>query len=330
MTLSLHGVFVPIPTFFKENEDLDLEALDQHIQFLANSGVSGVVVLGSMGEAVSLSDEERSKVIERVVESKNKYNPNLVIIAGTSSQSARNAIAYTKQAAAAGAQYALILPPSFYRGSITDEALIAFYTTVADQSPLPVIIYNYPGVCQGLDISVKVLAQLSKHKNIAGVKGTEGNVGKMANLAEKVNSEGKQELYLFFFKKKKTNILLDIALLAGSADFFLAELLVGAVGLIPGGGNVFPSLCVELQRLYEKKEFSKAASLQRQIVEADDAACRWYGIAGVKSFIHKRFGYGNGVCRNPLLKVSDQQAAHVESVLDPIVILDQQVKATWK
>ncbi|EIE87859.1 hypothetical protein G6F46_000498 [Rhizopus delemar] len=311
MTLSLHGVFVPIPTFFKENEDLDLEALDQHIQFLANSGVSGVVVLGSMGEAVSLSDEERSKVIERVVESKNKYNPNLVIIAGTSSQSARNAIAYTKQAAAAGAQYALILPPSFYRGSITDEALIAFYTTVADQSPLPVIIYNYPGVCQGLDISVKVLAQLSKHKNIAGVKGTEGNVGKMANLAEKVNSE-------------------DIALLAGSADFFLAELLVGAVGLIPGGGNVFPSLCVELQRLYEKKEFSKAASLQRQIVEADDAACRWYGIAGVKSFIHKRFGYGNGVCRNPLLKVSDQQAAHVESVLDPIVILDQQVKATWK
>ncbi|KAG0822804.1 hypothetical protein G6F19_011162 [Rhizopus arrhizus] len=189
MTLSLHGVFVPIPTFFKENEDLDLEALDQHIQFLANSGVSGVVVLGSMGEAVSLSDEERSKVIERVVESKNKYNPNLVIIAGTSSQSARNAVAYTKQAAAAGAQYALILPPSFYRGSITDEALIAFYTTVADQSPLPVIIYNYPGVCQGLDISVKVLAQLSKHKNIAGVKGTEGNVGKMANLAEKVNSE---------------------------------------------------------------------------------------------------------------------------------------------
>ncbi|KAG1396671.1 hypothetical protein G6F58_011682 [Rhizopus delemar] len=78
MTLSLHGVFVPIPTFFKENEDLDLEALDQHIQFLANSGVSGVVVLGSMGEAVSLSDEERSKVIERVVESKNKYNPNLL------------------------------------------------------------------------------------------------------------------------------------------------------------------------------------------------------------------------------------------------------------
>ncbi|KAG0824290.1 hypothetical protein G6F16_011010 [Rhizopus arrhizus] len=311
MTLSLHGVFVPIPTFFKENEDLDLEALDQHIQFLANSGVSGVVVLGSMGEAVSLSDEERSKVIERVVESKNKYNPNLVIIAGTSSQSARNAVAYTKQAAAAGAQYALILPPSFYRGSITDEALIAFYTTVADQSPLPVIIYNYPGVCQGLDISVKVLAQLSKHKNIAGVKGTEGNVGKMANLAEKVNSE-------------------DIALLAGSADFFLAELMVGAVGLIPGGGNVFPSLCVELQRLYEKKEFSKAASLQRQIVEADDAACRWYGIAGVKSFIHKKFGYGNGVCRNPLLKVSDQQAAHVESVLDSIVILDQQVKATWK
>lgn len=190
MASSLRGIFVPIPTFFKENEDLDLDSLDLHVQYLSKSGIAGIVVLGSMGEAVSLSDEERDQVIKQVVTSVKKYNPSLVIIAGTSSQSARNAISYTRQAAAAGAHYCLILPPSFYRGSITDDALVAFYTAVADQSPLPIIIYNYPGVCQGIDISTKVLVQLSKHKSIVGLKGTDANVGKMADLVQKTDPKG--------------------------------------------------------------------------------------------------------------------------------------------
>ncbi|CAO3692419.1 unnamed protein product [Rhizopus stolonifer] len=307
---SLRGVIVPIPTFFKENEDLDLNALDQHVQYLSNSGITGVVVLGSMGEAVNVSDEERTQVIECVVQAAQKYNPKLVIVAGTSSQSARNSVAYTKQAAAAGAQYALVLPPSFYRGSITDEALMAFYTAVADQSPLPVIIYNFPAVCQGLDISTSVLTQLSKHKNIIGVKGTDGNVGKMTNLITKTNPE-------------------EVALLAGSVDFFLAELLVGATGLIPGAGNVFPSLCVEIQRLYDNKEYAEAAKLQKQLVEADDALCRWHGIPGIKGYIQKTFGYGQGVCRTPLLKATEAQTAAIQQVVDPVVRLEKQLKANW-
>lgn len=190
MTSLGRGVFVPVPTFFKENEDLDLAAFDQHVEYLANSGIAGIVVLGSMGEAVNLSDEERVQVIQQCSDSVKKYNPNLKIIAGTSSQSARNTITYTKQAAEAGAGFALILPPSFYKGSMDHDALYQFYTTVADQSPLPVVIYNYPGVCQGLDLSIPLLVELSKHKNIIGVKGTDGNVGKMANLVNKTNPEG--------------------------------------------------------------------------------------------------------------------------------------------
>lgn len=190
MTSLGRGVFVPVPTFFKENEDLDLEAFDKHVEYLANSGIAGIVVLGSMGEAVNLSDEERIQVIQQCSNSVSKYNPNLKIIAGTSSQSARNTITYTKQAAEAGAGFTLILPPSFYKGSMDHDALLQFYTTVADQSPLPVVIYNYPGVCQGLDLSIPLLVELSKHKNIVGVKGTDGNVGKMANLVNKTNPEG--------------------------------------------------------------------------------------------------------------------------------------------
>jgi L-threo-3-deoxy-hexylosonate aldolase len=196
MTSLGRGVFVPVPTFFKPNEDLDLEAFDQHIKFLANSGIAGVVVLGSMGEAVNLSEEERVQVIQQCSKSVQKYNAKLKIIAGASAQSARTTIAYTQAAAKAGAGFALILPPSFYLGAIGHDALFQYYTKVADQSPLPVIIYNYPGVCQGVDASVKLLVELSQHKNIIGVKGTDGNVGKMANLVKKTNPQG---TFLFVF-----------------------------------------------------------------------------------------------------------------------------------
>lgn len=185
------GVYVPVPTFFNENEDIDFEAFDSHISYLAKSGIAGIVVLGSMGEAVSLSENERNQVIQQCVESVNKYNPNLKVIAGTSSQSARVTLEYIQQAKAVGAQYALVLPPSFYKGALNDEALYQFYTQVADKSPLPIVIYNYPGVCQGIDLSINLLVKLSKHKNIVGVKGTDGNVGKMANLVNKTNPDGK-------------------------------------------------------------------------------------------------------------------------------------------
>lgn len=198
MTSLGRGIFVPVPTFFKENEDLDLVAFDQHIKYLSNTGIAGVVVLGSMGEAVNLSEQERDFVIEQASKSIKKYNPELKLIAGTSAQSARTTILYTKQAAKYGAEFTLILPPSFYRGAIDHDAIVQFFTAVANESPLPVIIYNYPGVCQGLDLSVKVLVELSRHPNIIGVKGTDGNTGKMANLVNKTDPKGNRALFVCF------------------------------------------------------------------------------------------------------------------------------------
>ncbi|KAI8979812.1 hypothetical protein BDF20DRAFT_819218 [Mycotypha africana] len=297
MTSLGHGVFVPVPTFFDEYEDLDLEALDKHINFLARSGIAGIVVLGSMGEAVSLTEDERKQVIQQCIVSVKKYNPQLKVIAGTSSQSARVTVAYIKDAAEAGAGFALVLPPSFYKGNITEDALCQFYTAVADESPIPIVVYNYPGVCQGLDLSVKVLVKITKHKNIVGVKGTDGNVGKMANLVQQTNPK-------------------EVTLLAGSVDFFLPELLYGVVGLIPGAGNVFPTLCVKVQKFFEAGMLNEAIALQKKLVEADDALCRWYGVPGAKSFIQSRLGYGQGICRNPLQKISEIHAAEIEEAVD--------------
>ncbi|GAA5809950.1 hypothetical protein MFLAVUS_003365 [Mucor flavus] len=304
MTSLGRGIFVPVPTFFKANEDLDLVAFDQHIQYLANTGIAGIVVLGSMGEAVNLSEEERGLVITQAYQSIKKYNHTLKLIAGTSAQSARTTISYTKQAAQHGAQFTLILPPSFYRGAVDEEAILNFFRTVADNSPLPVVIYNYPGVCQGLDLSVKVLTQLSKHHNIIGVKGTDGNVGKMANLVQKTDPG-------------------EVTLLAGSADFFLPELVIGVVGLIPGAGNVLPGLCVQVQSLYEQGNAKEAGELQLKLVEADDALCRWFGIAGTKSYIQSRLGYGGGICRNPLRLASEENATSIAAVVDEVWKLEQ-------
>lgn len=116
---------------------------------------------------------------------------------------------------------------------------------------------------------------------------------------------------------------LEITLLAGSVDFFLPELVIGAVGLIPGAGNIFPALCAQVQQLYEQGNLQEAISLQKKLVEADDALCRWHGIPGIKSYIQARLGYGQGVCRNPLQKVSESVLVEIQNVVDEAYNLEQ-------
>lgn len=112
-------------------------------------------------------------------------------------------------------------------------------------------------------------------------------------------------------------------MLAGSADFFLSELIIGAVGLIPGAGNIFPALCVRVQQLYEEGNLKEAITLQRKIVEADDALCRWYGIPGTKAYIASTLGYGQGVCRTPLQKASSNMLTEIKDVVDQVFALEK-------
>ncbi|KAF7728844.1 hypothetical protein EC973_005470 [Apophysomyces ossiformis] len=297
------GVFVPIPTFFDSNENLDIPSLEKHIKMLARTGISGIIFLGSMGEAAHLTLEEREQVIRAGCQFVKKENPSFKIIAGASAPSARQTIQLCKNAADAGAEFALVLPPSYYRTCMDNQAVMTYFSAVADSSPIPLIIYNYPGVCQGLDISVDVLVELSKHKNIIGVKATDGNIGKIGYLAEHTNPS-------------------EFALLAGSADFFLPALAVGAVGLIPGLGNILPRCCVAIQRLFENGEMEKARSLQTKLVKADNAAARWYGLAGVKAALQHIEGYG-GVPRNPLRPLTDAEKGRVVEVIDSVMDIER-------
>lgn len=186
------GIYVPIPNFFKANEDLDFEGLEKHIQYLANTGLSGIIFQGSTGEAVCLTDEERVEVIKKGRELIQKYDPSLKVLAGTGAQSARLTIKLTRDAAAAGAEYALVLPPSYYKPAMTSKAIYEFYKKVSEESPIPIIIYNYPGVTQGIDIDVQTLVQLAKLPNIVGIKGTDGNIGKVGYIAGRIQPSGKK------------------------------------------------------------------------------------------------------------------------------------------
>lgn len=190
MAPQLRGIYVPIPTFFHDNEDLDIESLEKHIKYLSNTGIAGIIFMGSTGEAVHLTDEERITVIQKGSEFIKKYDPSIKVLAGTGAASARQTVKLSKDAKEAGAEYALVLPPCYYKPSMTNEALVAFFERVADESPLPIVIYNYPGVTQGIDLDVRVIYELAKHPNIVGIKGTDGNIGKVGYVANKLTPQG--------------------------------------------------------------------------------------------------------------------------------------------
>src|ERR1051326_3508303 len=149
------GIYPPLPTFFDAQEELDLVTLRRHIQRIADSGIAGYVLMGSNGEAVHLSVDERAQVIETAREaapSDKGAASRKPILVGCGDQSTRATIAHCRQAARYGADVVLVLPPFYFRSSMNTRALIEHFQAVADASPLPVLIYNMPANTAGLDI----------------------------------------------------------------------------------------------------------------------------------------------------------------------------------
>jgi len=261
----------------------------------------------SLGEAVHLSDEERKILLRTAKEITNQQDPGLTIVAGTGAHGTRNAIQLSRDAAEAGADFVLCTAPAYYVGAMSKAALINHYTCLADGSPVPVIIYNFPAVSGGIDLDGDTILQLSKHQNIAGVKGTEGNIGKVGLLSGKVD-------------------LTQFTLVAGSADFYLASLMLGSTAIIPGLGNITPRAIVELERLYKAGKMEEAVALQRPMVEWDNAANRWHGIAGLKAGLQGTVGYG-GKPRLPILPLGVDEAKKVVDALQPGYELEKKLRA---
>jgi 4-hydroxy-2-oxoglutarate aldolase len=176
----LSGIFPPITTPFYPDGNVYFKKIEHNVGRYSRTPVAGIVVLGSTGEAIMLSDQERRDVLKSAREA---AAPNKILIAGTGIESAGETLRLTDYAAELGYDIALIRTPHFYRKQMQPENLLAFYRTVADRSPLPVMIYNVPPFT-AYDIPVEVVMDLAEHANIIGIKESSGDVEKVSRMVE--------------------------------------------------------------------------------------------------------------------------------------------------
>lgn len=294
MSKPLHpGIYVPTLAFFKDNEDLDLVPVGKHAVRLARAGVAGLATQGSNGEAVHLSHHERKLVTQTTRKALNDAGfHSLPLLVGCGAQSTRETIELCREALAAGGDYALVLPPSYYKPMHKSDTIIEFFRDVADSAPIPIMIYNYPAAVAGIDLSSDDINELAKHPNIVGCKLTCGNTGKLARIAAATNAVTPRDAGSGFM------------CMGGSADFTLQTLIVGGSGVICGIGNVAPKACVRVIELYAKGKLLEAQKLQAVVARGDWAAISG-GIVGTKSALETYFGYG-GMARKPLPRPTTQ------------------------
>jgi 4-hydroxy-2-oxoglutarate aldolase len=176
----LHGIFPPITTPFYPDGNVYFKKLEHNVEHYSRTPVAGIVVLGSTGEAILLSDQERRDVLKTAREA---AAPNKVLIAGTGIESAVETLRLTEYAAEFGYDVAMVRTPHYYKKQMKSANILAFYRTVADRSPLPVIIYNFPQAT-GYDIPAEVVIELAEHPNLIGIKESSGDVEKVRQMVE--------------------------------------------------------------------------------------------------------------------------------------------------
>jgi 4-hydroxy-2-oxoglutarate aldolase len=175
----LHGIFPPITTPFYPDGNVYFKKLESNVERYSRTPCAGIVALGSTGEAILLSDQERRNVLKSVREA---AAPNKVLIAGTGIESAVETLRLTEYAAELGYDVAMVRTPHYYKKQMQPANMLAFYRTVADRSPIPVIIYNFPQGT-GYDIPAELVIELADHPNLIGIKESGGDVEKVRKMA---------------------------------------------------------------------------------------------------------------------------------------------------
>ncbi len=287
--INLHGIFPPLPTPFSSTGDLDLHALGEHLAFLEAFDLRGVVALGSNGEAVHLDPDERVQVIREV----RRLVPRRLLIAGTGCPSTAQTIGLTLRAADAGADVALVLPPHYYRRQMTAHALTQFFHSVAEASPIPILLYNMPA-CTGIDMDTATIIAVAEHANVIGLKDSAGDLVKLGLLRHTLGDR--------------------FQLLAGSAGFLLPALSIGSVGGVLAVANIAPAQCVALYRHAMEGSYAMARTVQLSLIEVNDAVTRRWGVAGLKAAM-QFLGMDGGSVRPPLQELAGSQREALHTIL---------------
>ena len=292
--MTLTGVFAPVPTAFTDDGELDLSAWRDNVDRWMGTGLHGLVVLGSNGEAPLVDDDEADQLIAAARE---RIPADRVLIAGTGRQSTRSAISASRRAAAAGADAVLVRTPSYFKGQMTTSAFIRHYTAVADASPVPVLLYNFSALT-GVTLPVEAAIALSIHENIVGLKESGPDmsyVGDLVGLAPD-----------------------GFSVLVGSAPTFFASLTLGAHGGIMALACVAPDACLQIYELVGAGRHEEALELQRHVTPLAKLVTSMHGIPGLKAAL-SLLGYVGGRPRLPLEPVGEDVVAQIQRQLDLVV-----------
>ena len=288
--LNLDGIFPPIPTSFDVDGAVDVEAMRSNLRFWNQHAFRGIVALGSNGEAVLLNPDERILVIETV---RATIPEGRLLIAGTGCQGTRETIDLTGRAARAGVDAVLVLPPSYYRGRMTQDALASHFFAVADASRVPLIVYNMPA-CTGIDLDAALISRLARHDNILGMKDSGGDLVKMATIRGLLGP--------------------GFQILAGSASFLLPAFTVGAVGGVLALANIAPKACLDILRGVQDGRLEEARETQIRMVPVNTAVTRRWGVAGLKAAM-EMLGLRGGPVRAPLQPLSEHERSELRAIL---------------
>lgn len=285
----LEGISIPVTTPFRPDGELDLDALRTNLRKYFTTHLRGFLILGSTGEPVHVTPEERLRVIETA---RAEIPDSRVLIAGCGSHTTRETISWVRDAASAGAGVALVVTPFYYKGAMKPDALEQHYFEIADASPIPVMLYSVPQFT-GVTIEPALVARLAQHERIAGIKDSAGN---LAAISETIR------LCPPAFQ-----------VLTGSPAILSGALAMGASGAILAVACAIPSLCIELFAAVREQDADRARELQLRILDFLSVVGP-HGIGGIKAAMDAE-GYTGGWPRKPLLPPDDKARKQIEDAV---------------
>jgi len=292
MTVTLRGVFAPVvTTFSSENGELDVASFEANVAAHLAAGLQGIVVTGSTGEAALLDANERAVLVEatRRVTPRDK-----AVIVGTGAESTRTCLVQTREAARRGADAVLVVAPHYYGPAMTTLALRAHYLRVADESPVPVILYNIPKYMH-FALEASLVAELAQHENVIGIKDSSGN----------------RELFAGYMPAQSPRF----AVLTGNAQMFHHAMATGATGGILAGALFAPAIALDIFESVRRGDDPAATAAQARFTPMGAKIVAELGVAGVKAAMD-RVGLTGGPVRSPLLPLDDAQRDVVNGVLE--------------
>jgi dihydrodipicolinate synthase/N-acetylneuraminate lyase len=294
MSLKLQGIYPPITTPFDHNGNIYAAKVEHNVGKWNRTALSGYVVMGSTGESVMLTTEEKVTMWDLVAK---HAAPEKLLIAGTGMESVRETVCLTNQAASMGYKAAMVRTPHYYKNLVNRaDAQTLFYRAVADQSKIPLIIYNWPQAT-GVDIPVEAVVAISEHPNVIAIKESSGNLEKVMQMIREVKA--------------------GFQVMVGSAPTLWPSLLMGACGAILAYANAAPYSVIAIWEAYRTREEAAGLDWQNRIGRASALVTTKYGVPGLK-FAMDLNGYYGGPPRLPLCPPTEAARREIEAAFQDL------------